>query len=89
MSKKHFIELADHVRKPGHLPSRIQTVLECYDHRLDHNEVAAMKDLLLRTIADELADYCKSQNGAFNRERWMAYINGECGPNGGAIKRVA
>lgn len=33
-----------------------------------------------------LADFCKSQNGNFNRERWLAYIAGECGPNGGEIK---
>lgn len=32
-----------------------------------------------------LADFCQSQNGNFNRERWLAYINGECGANGGTI----
>lgn len=32
---------------------------------------------------DEIADFLKSQNGMFNRERWLAYIAGECGPNGG------
>ncbi len=32
----------------------------------------------------ELADFCKSQNSAFNRERWFGYINGTNGPNGGA-----
>lgn len=31
----------------------------------------------------ELADFCKSQNGQFNRERWLDYIAGKCGPNGG------
>lgn len=30
-----------------------------------------------------LADFCKAQNSNFNRERWLAYIEGECGPNGG------
>lgn len=34
----------------------------------------------------QLADFCQSQNPQFNRERWLAYIAGECGPNGG--KRV-
>ena len=33
-----------------------------------------------------LADFCKAQNPAFNRERWLSYIAGQCGPNGGAIK---
>jgi len=30
-----------------------------------------------------LADFCESQNPNFNRERWLSYIAGECGPNGG------
>lgn len=33
-----------------------------------------------------LADFCKSQNPHFNEERWLSYIAGECGPNGGTIK---
>ena len=31
-----------------------------------------------------LADFCAAQNPQFNRSRWLAYIAGECGPNGGA-----
>jgi hypothetical protein len=34
-----------------------------------------------------LADFCESQNPNFNRERWLAYISGECGPNGGEVAR--
>ena len=34
-----------------------------------------------------LADFCAAQNPAFNRERWLAYVAGECGPNGGKLKR--
>lgn len=30
-----------------------------------------------------LADFCQSQNPAFKRERWLSYIAGECGKNGG------
>lgn len=33
-----------------------------------------------------LADFCQSQNPNFNRGRWLAYIAGECGSNGGKIK---
>jgi hypothetical protein len=36
---------------------------------------------------DTLADFCKSQNPAFKRDRWLGYINGENGPSGGAVKR--
>jgi hypothetical protein len=34
-----------------------------------------------------LADFCKSQNGNFLRERWLSYIVGACGPSGGAVKK--
>jgi hypothetical protein len=34
-------------------------------------------------VVDVLADFCQTQNRNFNRERWIAYIKGECGPNGG------
>jgi hypothetical protein len=33
-----------------------------------------------------LADFCQSQNGQFKRERWLGYIAGECGQNGGRVK---
>jgi len=32
-----------------------------------------------------LADFCESQNPKFNRERWMSYVQGYCGPNGGSV----
>ena len=35
---------------------------------------------------DSLANFCQSQNGNFKRDRWIAYINGECGKNGGKVK---
>ena len=31
-----------------------------------------------------LADFCESQNPNFNRDRWLDYIAGKCGPSGGA-----
>lgn len=41
----------------------------------------------LKTFNEEqikaLAEFLGSQNPRFNRERWIAYINGECGKNGG------
>ena len=36
-----------------------------------------------------LADFCQEQNPNFNRERWLSYIKGECGSNGGKVKRSA
>ena len=34
-----------------------------------------------------LAVFCGRQNGNFNGPRWLAYIDGQCGPNGGAVKK--
>ena len=33
-----------------------------------------------------LAAFCKRQNFRFLRDRWLGYIKGECGPNGGRVK---
>ena len=30
-----------------------------------------------------LADFCQSRNSKFKRERWLDYIAGKCGVNGG------
>lgn len=34
-----------------------------------------------------LAEFCKHQNGNFMRDRWLGYIAGENGKNGGSIKK--
>jgi len=36
-----------------------------------------------------LAEWCREQNPRFMRERWLDYIAGKCGKNGGAIKQAA
>lgn len=33
-----------------------------------------------------LADFCARENPAFKRDRWVDYIAGKCGPNGGPAK---
>lgn len=35
----------------------------------------------------ELANFCQTQNPSFNRERWLAYIARQCGPNGGKVTK--
>ena len=35
---------------------------------------------------NSLAHFCHTQNPHFKQGRWIAYINGACGPNGGAVK---
>jgi hypothetical protein len=32
-----------------------------------------------------LARFCASQNPRFKHERWLDYIEGRCGPNGGTL----
>lgn len=36
---------------------------------------------------DTLARFCRSQNLAFLGGRWLGYIAGENGPNGGKVKK--
>ncbi len=36
-----------------------------------------------------LADFCQEQSPNFNRNRWLSYIAGECGPSGGKVTRTA
>lgn len=38
------------------------------------------------TQIDILADFCQSANSNFKRDRWINYINGTCGKNGGKVK---
>ncbi len=34
---------------------------------------------------ESLADYCQDQNPRFDRWKWLGYVRGQNGPNGGAI----
>jgi hypothetical protein len=36
---------------------------------------------------DTLAEFCNLQNSGFNRERWLDYIAGKVGPNGGKHRK--
>lgn len=76
MTKKDFIALAD-VLKNRH------------DLKMYPIEDWQTKEriMVFPSIITELADFCATQNPNFNRERWLAYIAGECGPSGGTIKK--
>jgi hypothetical protein len=37
-------------------------------------------------VVNSLANFCEAQNPRFNRGRWLDYVAGKCGPNGGKIK---
>lgn len=63
MTKKHFIELADVIRR-------------------ESGQNARFNDVQIET----LATFCQNANPRFNRSRWIGYIKGENGKNGGAVK---
>ncbi len=69
MYKRQFIALADYISE------------------FNRQARKAEYSLGRRTFNDEqlacLADFCQAQNPNFNRERWLGYIAGECGPCGG------
>lgn len=55
---------------------------------IEHNRTAHPMSLHKRFNVyqiQDLADFCQSQNPRFNRKRWLSYIAGECGPNGGKL----
>ena len=72
MTKKDFIALADTIRAHN-----TQTLYVGVAHD------ACFLSPHLKT----LAAFCHSCDPRFNHERWLDYIRGECGPNGGAIHR--
>ncbi len=78
MTKKHFIALADVLILD--LPPILSAICQT-------DEQAERIECEIRSL---LADFCQSQNPAFNRQRWLNYIDGKCyyidgkcGPNGG------
>lgn len=70
MTKKDFIALADAMRK----------------HNASADPEGYATSLpFTRGQIQLIADFCAQQNSAFKRERWLDYIAGNCGPNGGKV----
>ncbi len=55
------------------------------DHIREHNSLMGVAPFTTQHI-ETLADFCQAQNPLFKRDRWLAYIFGECGKNGGKVK---
>ena len=72
MTKKHFIALADAIRAYQDLPNQGLPLMNVFTD----NQIRM------------LANFCQSTNPNFNRTRWLAYIAGACGPNGGQVKKT-
>ena len=70
MTKKDFIALADAIRQAN-------TV---------NDKMLRWRTLFSWDKLEILADFCKRQNPRFEREKWIGYIEGLNGPNGGKVK---
>lgn len=75
MTKQHFIALADRIKQynNGAFEAGSNIVSPI---QFSHTQILA------------IADFCQEQNPNFNRERWLSYIKGECGSNGGKVSKV-
>jgi len=53
----------------------------------EHNRLAKFNGEIAFTDDQlaALARFCASENPRFKRERWLEYIAGRCGPNGGTV----
>ena len=72
MTKKHFIALADTLKALEPINLKQKDVRASAEHRQ------------WEATVQRLADFCAAQNDQFNRERWLGYIAGTNGKNGGA-----
>ena len=72
MTKKHFIRFADYL-------TDAEIRKYCNTITID-NDVTYVK---LDDIKKHLANFCHEMNPRFARRRWLDYISGKCGPNGG------
>lgn len=71
MTKKDFIALADEMRQA------LRGSIPAEEYRVD---------IQRQRVIEALMSFCKRQNPAFMEDRWMDYLKGECGPNGGKVK---
>ena len=72
MSKKHFIALADTIREHNRIASHPANV-------------HGVQELFTTGQIQTLALFCGQQNSNFKRERWLDYVAGKCGKNGGSL----
>lgn len=79
MTKKHFIALADSIKEFN------KTAF----WGTDSNGLRGKQNIPIQgSMLEMLAEFCASQNPRFNRQRWVDYIAGECGPSGGKVKGI-
>lgn len=61
--------------------------IELADMIREHNRlVVEVPSLFNHSHIDALAGFCNQQNPRFIADRWIDYLNGKCGKNGGIVK---
>ena len=73
MSKQDFVALADMIRE--------------HNTNIENENSYPGGQLFDSKQIETLAEFCKQQNRAFMRERWLGYIAGENGKNGGKVAK--
>lgn len=71
MTKKDFVALADAIRA----------------HNAQLSCISNARDTFTNSQLAILADFCAAQNPNFDRQRWLDYIAGNCGKNGGKVAK--
>lgn len=79
MTKADFIALADTTRATRPEPSKTVNGTQIFAG------AQAAKLEQWNATRDALADMCAKSNPAFKRGRWLDYIAGKVGPNGGKV----
>lgn len=51
-----------------------------------HNATAENCERFSDKQIETLANFCARENPLFKRQRWLDYVAGRCGPNGGPAK---
>ena len=76
MTKQHFISLADWIKRHNN---------ECTASPQDESFERTSRIPFTLDHLRTLAAFCESQNPRFKRGRWLDYIDGKCGKNGGKV----
>ncbi len=71
MTKQDFIGLADAIRPVLEGPIMV-------------HETGKPTRTIQQDLVNAVADFCQHANPKFKRERWLAYVAGKSGVNGGA-----
>lgn len=79
MTKQDFIALADAIKQSRPM---VPFSMDDAESRVRYSGALHQWE----DMRSAIASVCAASNPSFNRERWLAYIAGDCGPSGGAVK---